>query len=310
MALVLARRGAISGPGVRVLEGIVSVVFDFPDAESLGPVAKTEGRGGKMDLGLRDRVGIVAASSQGLGKACALELAREGARVVICARDCARLTATAEEIRAVAGAEVLTMGADLTDDAQIRHLADETLRRFGRIDILVTNNGGPAAGYFDDLDDAAWLAAHQLTLMSAVRLIRAVLPVMRVQQWGRIINITSVSVKQPIDNLLLSNVYRPGVIGLAKTLSAQVAGDGITVNNVAPGYTRTDRVLELAKARAADEGKTVEDILAETAGGFPMQRMGEPQELAALVAFLASERASYITGTTIQVDGGYVKGLM
>jgi 3-oxoacyl-[acyl-carrier protein] reductase len=154
------------------------------------------------------------------------------------------------------------------------------------------------------------LAAHQLTLLSAVRLIRAVLPAMRAQQWGRIINITSISVKQPIDNLLLSNVYRPGVVGLAKTLSAQVAADGITINNVAPGYTRTDRVLELSQARAAVEDKTVEEILAETTASYPMKRMGEPEELAALVAFLASERASYITGTTIQVDGGQFKGML
>jgi 3-oxoacyl-[acyl-carrier protein] reductase len=263
-----------------------------------------------MDLGLRDRVAIVAASSRGLGKACAIELAREGAKLVICARDCERLRATAGEIGDATGAEVLSMGTDLTDDAQIRHLADEALRRFGRIDILVTNNGGPPAGYYDDFDDDAWLAAHQLTLMSAVRLIRAVLPAMRAQQWGRIINITSVSVKQPIDNLLLSNVYRPGVIGLAKTLSAQLATAGITVNNVAPGYTRTDRVLELAEARAAEQGKAVEEVLADTAASYPMLRMGEPEELAALVAFLASERAGYITGTTIPVDGGYVKGLL
>jgi 3-oxoacyl-[acyl-carrier protein] reductase len=263
-----------------------------------------------MDLGLRDRVAIVAASSRGLGKACAIELAREGAKTVICSRDCEGLAATAEEIRALTGAEVLPLKADLTDDAQIRHLADETLRRFGRIDILVTNNGGPPAGYFDDFADEAWFRAHQMTLMSAVRLIRTVLPAMRVQQWGRIVNITSVSVKQPLDNLLLSNVYRPGVVGLAKTLSAQVAADGITINNVAPGYTRTDRVLELAQTRAADEGKPVAEVLAETTASYPMHRMGEPEELAALVAFLASERAGYITGTTIQVDGGYAKGLL
>lgn len=263
-----------------------------------------------MDLGLRDRVAIVAASSRGLGKACATELAREGTKTVICSRDCERLTAVAEAMRALTGAEVLPLKADLTDDAQIRHLADETLRRFGRIDILVTNNGGPPAGYFDDFADEAWLQAHQLTLLSAVRLIRAVLPAMRLQQWGRIINITSVSVKQPLDNLLLSNVYRPGVVGLAKTLSAQVAADGITVNNVAPGYTRTDRVLELAEARAAGEGKAVEQVLAETTASYPMKRMGEPEELAALVAFLASERAAYITGATIQVDGGFARGLL
>jgi 3-oxoacyl-[acyl-carrier protein] reductase len=263
-----------------------------------------------MELGLQNRVAIVAAASRGLGRACAFELAREGAAVVICARNQERLSATGKEIEATTGAEVLPLQVDLTDAEQIRDLADEALRCFGRVDVLVTNNGGPPAGYFDDMDDEAWLAAHQLTLLSAVRLIRAILPAMRARQWGRIINITSVSVKQPIDNLLLSNVYRPGVVGLAKTLSTQVAADGITINNVAPGYTRTDRVLELARARAADEGKTVDEVIAGTAASWPMKRMGEPEELAALVAFLASERAGYITGTTIAVDGGTVQGLM
>lgn len=263
-----------------------------------------------MDLELKERIAIVAASSRGLGKACALELAREGAQVVISARDRARLVAAADEIRDVTGVEVLPVETDLTNAAQIQHLVNVTLQHYDHIDILVTNNGGPPAGFFDDFDDQAWLTAHQMILMSAVRLIRAVLPTMRAQQWGRIINITSVSVKQPIDNLLLSNVYRPGVIGLAKTLSAQVAADGITINNVAPGYTRTDRVLELAQARAAAQGQTVEKVLADTTVSYPMKRMGEPEELAALVAFLASERASYITGTTIQVDGGYVRGIM
>jgi 3-oxoacyl-[acyl-carrier protein] reductase len=267
-------------------------------------------KGENMDLGLKDRVAIVAASSRGLGKACALELAREGAKVIICARDAARLTASADEIRTATGSEVLPLTVDLTEAAQIQHLVDETLRRYGRVDVLVTNNGGPPAGFFDNFDEEAWLAAHELTLMSAVRLIRGVLPTMRTQGWGRIVNITSVSVKQPIDNLLLSNVYRPGVVGLAKTLSAQLATEGITVNNVAPGYTRTDRVLELDEARAADEGITVEEVVADRTASYPMKRMGEPEELAALVAFLASERASYITGTTIQVDGGYVQGIL
>ena len=263
-----------------------------------------------MDLGLKDRVALVAASSRGLGKACALELAREGAEVVICSRDPEHLAAAAGEITSATGAQVLPVEADLTDHAQISNLVTQTMDLFGRIDILVTNNGGPPAGFFDDFEDEAWLEAHQLTLLSAVRLIRAVLPAMRARKWGRIINITSVSVKQPIDNLLLSNVYRPGVIGLAKTLSAQVAADGITVNNVAPGYTRTGRVLELAQARAASGDQTVEAVLADRTANIPMRRMGEPAELAALVAFLASERAAYITGATIQVDGGYVTSLL
>jgi 3-oxoacyl-[acyl-carrier protein] reductase len=263
-----------------------------------------------MDLGLKDRVAIIAASSRGLGKACARELAREGATVVICARDADELAAAADEIHAETGGVVLWMAIDLTDAAQIRHLAEETLRRYGRIDVLVTNNGGPPTGYFDDMDDETWLAAHELTLMSAVRLIRAVLPAMRVQGWGRIINITSVSVKQPLDDLLMSNVYRPGVVALAKTLATQVAADGITINNVAPGYTSTERVVEIFDARAAKQGKSAEEVMAETTANYPMKRMGRPEELAAVVAFLASERASYITGATIQVDGGYFKGLL
>jgi 3-oxoacyl-[acyl-carrier protein] reductase len=263
-----------------------------------------------MDLGLKDRVAVVAASSRGLGKACALELAREGAKVVICARDADELAAAAEEIRSETDGNVLWLAVDLTNLAQIQHLVEETLRRYGRIDVLVTNNGGPPAGYLDDLDDETWLAAHQLTLLSAVRLIRAVLPAMRAQGWGRIVNITSVSVKQPMDDLLLSNVYRPGVVAVAKTLSSQVAADGITINNVAPGYTRTERIVEIFDARAAAQGRSAEEIMAESTASYPMKRMGEPHELAALVAFLASERASYITGATIQVDGGYFRGLM
>jgi 3-oxoacyl-[acyl-carrier protein] reductase len=237
-------------------------------------------------------------------------LAREGAAVVICARGRSQLESAADEIGQETGAKVLPVQTDLRDGAQIQHLAGEALQRFGRIDILVSNNGGPPAGRFHDFDDDDWLAMHELTLMSTVRLIRAVLPAMRSRHWGRIINITSVSVKEPIDNLLFSNVYRPGVIGLAKTLSAQVAAAGITINNVAPGYTRTDRVLELAKARAAEQNKTVEVVLADITASIPMQRMGEPEELAALVVFLASERAAYITGATIPVDGGNLKGLL
>ncbi len=263
-----------------------------------------------MDLGLRDRVAIVAAASRGLGKACAMELAREGARVVVCARHEEDLVATVAEIREATGSEARYHVVDLTDDAQIRHLADETLRRYGRIDVLVTNNGGPPPGYFGDLDDADFHTGHERTLLSAVRLIRSVLPAMRLQHWGRIVNITSISVKQPIDDLLLSNVYRAGVVGLAKTLSKQLAPDGITINNVAPSYTRTERITEIFEARAAEQGRPVEEVMAAAAAGYPMERMAEPEELAALVAFLASERASYISGTTIQVDGGFYRGIL
>ncbi|HNS52015.1 MAG TPA: SDR family oxidoreductase [Anaerolineae bacterium] len=261
-----------------------------------------------MDLGLRDRVALVTASSRGLGRACAFELAREGAALALCARNADRLLETAQAVRDQAGVDVLALAVDLDDAPQVRHLVDETLRHFGRIDVLVTNNGGPAPGYFDAFDDAAWSQAHERTLMSAVRLIRGVLPAMRAQQRGRIVNITSVSVKQPIDDLLLSNVYRLGVVGLAKTLSAQVAAEGITINNVAPGYTRTDRVEALVRASASRQAKAPEEVMAAMTAAYPMRRMGEPEELAALVAFLASERASYITGQTILVDGGFAKG--
>jgi 3-oxoacyl-[acyl-carrier protein] reductase len=262
-----------------------------------------------MDLGLEGRVALVAASSRGLGRATALALGREGARVAICARDAGALAATAGEIREETGAQVVPIVADLTDAEQIHHLADETLRQWGRIDVLVTNAGGPPAGFFDELGDADWLGAVELTLLSAVRLMRAVLPAMRAQEWGRIINITSVSVKQPIDTLLLSNSLRMAVVGLAKTLALQEAPHGITVNNVAPGWTLTERVDELFQDRAARSSKTKEEEVAGITVDIPVGRLGDPSELAAAITFLASERAAYITGVTLPVDGGYIKGM-
>ncbi len=262
-----------------------------------------------MDLGLKDKVALVAAASKGLGKAAALELAREGVRLAICARGEGALRATAAEIEQATGGQVLALVADVSLPDDVARLVQTTVDRLGRLDVLVTNAGGPPAGYFLDFDDDVWQAAFELTLLSTVRLCRAAIPHMRQNGWGRIINITSVSVKQPIDNLLLSNALRAGVVGLAKTLSSQFAGEGITVNSVCPGWTLTDRVAELNAARARELGIPAQEIEQQVTANIPMKRMGQPEELAALIAFLASERAGYITGTAIQVDGGYVKGL-
>ncbi len=262
-----------------------------------------------MDLGLSGKVALVAASSQGLGKAVAMGLAKEGANVVICARNRDRLDATREEIHKKTGARVRSVQADLTKKKDIENLVAESVQAFGTIHILVNNAGGPSPGFFQDLSDEDWVKGFELTLMSSVRLTREVLPFMKKQKWGRIINITSVSVKQPIDNLLLSNSLRLGVLGWAKTVSRQVASENILINNVCPGWTRTERVVQLFQARAKTEGSTPTAIEKQIISGIPMGRMGNPEELANLVVFLASERASYITGTTIQVDGGAVKGI-
>ncbi|MFQ5823669.1 MAG: SDR family oxidoreductase [bacterium] len=262
-----------------------------------------------MDLGLSGKVALVAASSQGLGKAVAMGLAHEGARVVICARSKEQLESTCGEIQSKTGAEILSVQADLTKYNEIKNLVAATIKSFSTIHILVNNAGGPPPGFFGELSDEDWNKGFELTLMSAVRLTREVLPFMKKQKWGRIINIASISVKQPIDNLLLSNSLRLGVLGWAKTVSSQVAAEGILINNVCPGWTRTERVKELLQARSKAEGRTPEAIEKRIVNGIPMERMGVPEELANLVVFLASERASYITGTSIQVDGGAVKGI-
>ncbi|MHB1134348.1 MAG: SDR family oxidoreductase [Chloroflexota bacterium] len=263
-----------------------------------------------MDLGLRDKVAIVTAASQGMGKAVALGLAREGAKVAICSRRQEAISAAGEEIERATGSEVLALAADVTRPEDIERVVASTMQRFGRLDVLVTNAGGPPAGKFDDFaDDAAWQAAFNLTLMSVVRLVRAAVPHMRAQGGGRIINIQSLSVKQPIDSLILSNAVRPGVIGLAKTLSFELAGDNILVNNVCPGRIATARVTENDQARAQREGRSLEEVTKQQQATVPLGRYGQPEEFANMVVFLASERASYITGATIQVDGGLFRGL-
>ncbi len=263
-----------------------------------------------MDLGLRDKVALVAASSRGLGLACAHSLSAEGAKVVICARDGRRLRAAADEIASDTNNQVLAIVADLTSARDCRQVVQETVEYFGGLHVLVTNNGGPPTGYFFDFDDNEWYRAVDLTLMSAIRLIRAAVPHMREQSWGRIINITSVSVKEPLDDLVLSNSLLAGVVGMARTLANQLAGDGITVNNVLPGYILTECVKELAQTRAKAQGKSPDEVLDGFAELVPIGRTGKPEELAAVVAFLASEQASYVNGTSILVDGGRYKGLM
>ncbi|MFH1943835.1 MAG: SDR family oxidoreductase [bacterium] len=263
-----------------------------------------------MERVLKNKVALVAASSRGLGKAVAWGMAREGAKLVICARDKSVLEKTADDIFLETGVSVFPLAVDLTQYDQIDWLIEETMDLFGKVDILVTNAGGPPSGDFKDMEEADWKRAVDLTLMSVVRLTKAVIPKMRKQKWGRIIHMTSVSVKQPIPGLLLSNVIRPAVVGLTKSLAQEYAKDNILVNAVCPGYFLTDRVKELLREKAKKGKKSIDSVMGEIVAQIPLGRMGDPEELANLVVFLASERASYITGSIIQVDGGYVKGLM
>ena len=261
-----------------------------------------------MDLGLRDRVALVAASSQGMGKAVAMTLAREGAKLGICARTASAIAAAADEIRAATGAEVLALPADVTNYDAVRRFVAETVARFGRIDICVTNAGGPPSKKFGDTTVHDWGAAVNLNLMSTVFFAREVLPLMQKQRWGRFLTITSVSVKQPIDGLVLSNSVRSAVSGLVKSLSNEYGPYNVLVNNICPGYTRTERLSGLSAQLAQSGGVTVEQIQQRWTSQIPLGRLGEAEEFAGVVAFLASERASYITGASIAVDGGWVKG--
>lgn len=263
-----------------------------------------------MDLGLKGKTAIVAAASKGMGKACALGLAAEGARVAICARTEADVIAAAEEIREKTHAEVVAIPADVRRPEDIKRVVAKTVEAFGGADILVTNAGGPPPGAFDQMSDAEWQAAFELNLLSTIRLIRQVLPYMREKRWGRILNIQSSSVKQPIDGLILSNGIRPGVVGLSKTLAAELGKDNILVNTICPGRILTDRLRSHMGARAKQSGKTLDEYLPAATAEIPLGRIGSPEEFANVVVFLASERASYVTGATIQVDGGLVRGIL
>ena len=255
-----------------------------------------------MDLGLAGKAAIVGGASRGIGRAIALALAQEGCSVAICARGQEELEAAAAEIRSQTDAQVLPVVCDMADHDDIRRLVHQTAETLGRIDIIVNNAGGPPLGTFDDFGDAEWQKAIDQNFLSAVRTTREALPFLR-KRGGRIINITSVAVKQPIDRLMLSNSARLGVIGMAKTLSREVARDGITVNNVCPGNIATQRLLSIFEARAQREGRPFREVLEEEQSRTPTGFLGEPADVAALVVFLASDRARYISGATIQVDG-------
>jgi 3-oxoacyl-[acyl-carrier protein] reductase len=263
-----------------------------------------------MDLGLRGKAALVLAASKGLGRACACALACEGANVTIGSRDPAQLAKTAEEIREQTGADVLCQPVDVTDAAQVKAIFEAAVAAFGRVDVLVNNAGGPPFGPFEQFDDEQWHQALELNLMSAVRFSRLALPGMKAARWGRIVNIVSLGTKSVLPGSVLSTTGRLGIVGMAKLLSDEVAEFGITVNNVASGIILTDRVRQTALKQRLDLGMDEKAGLADIAQAIPARRVGRPEELAALVAFLASEPAGYITGTTIPVDGGIVRSIL
>jgi 3-oxoacyl-[acyl-carrier protein] reductase len=262
-----------------------------------------------MDLGLRGRVAVVAAASKGLGRAAAQELVREGANVAICARTAKDLEQTASEL-SVLGGEVFWQALDVGDPAAVASFIAATLERFGRIDICITNTGGPPSKLFAATTNEDWRTWIDQLLMSTVYFAKEVLPIMKKNAWGRFLTITSYSVKQPVEGLLLSNSLRAGVTGLVRTLANEYAQFGITVNNVCPGYTRTDRLDDLAQMTAARTGASQEQVFANWYKLIPAGRLGSPEEFAAVVAFLASERASYVNGVSLTVDGGTTRSLL
>lgn len=262
-----------------------------------------------MDTGLKNKTVLVTASSMGIGKAVAELFAEEGSKIAISSRSKENLLSTAKELKAKFNIEPFWSVCDLNKQKDIESTFNAVNSQFGNIDVLVNNCGGPVPGLFQQLDEDDWNSAYEQVLLSAVRLSKLVLPGMMSNNWGRIINLTSISVKQPVDNLILSNSLRAAVTGFTKSLSNEVAKFNITVNNVAPGMTLTSRLYELAVIEAKEKGKSHEEILAEMSKRVPMNRLARPEEIAAVVLFLASKQASYVTGVTVQVDGGYVKSV-
>jgi len=262
-----------------------------------------------MDLGLTGRVAIVAGASKGLGNAIALGLAREGAHVALCARSNEKLIDTAKFIEENYRVAALPIAADLRNIQDIDRVVDSTLKKFDRVDILLNNAGGPPPKSFEESSSEDWEKAMELNFLAAMRLIQRVLPPMKVRHWGRIINILSSGLKQPIDGLIQSNAARAAVAGAAKTLSREVAAHGILVNNICPGRIQTERVNEVDAATARRKGVSAEDVRRDSCREIPVGRYGQAEEFANVVVFLASECASYVTGSTLQVDGGYIRSL-
>jgi len=262
-----------------------------------------------METGIRDRVAIVAASSQGIGRATAEAFAAEGCRLAMCSRNADALRKAAEQIKKQHNVEVLALPLDVTRPGSVHEFVNQTVERFGGVDICVTNAGGPPAKGFLAATLEDWQKAVEANFLSTVYFAREVIPHMQKKHWGRIVTITSITTKQPVPDLVLSNAVRAAVVGLVKSLANEFGKDGILVNNVGPGYTGTDRLKELAKARSAAQGKPEKEFFDAWAADSPLKRVGEPSELADTIVWLASERASYITGQTVLVDGGAYKGL-
>ncbi len=263
-----------------------------------------------MNLGLEGKIAVVAASTKGLGKAIATSLAAEGATIILNGRHKQNIHDAIDDIKKSTGQTPFAVQADVTQPEDIERLFDEVVNRFGTVHILVSNAGGPPAGGFMEFNDEQWSKAVDLNLMSTVRLIRKAMPIMQKQNWGRIVNVTSITVKQPADNLLLSNAVRAAVIGLAKTISRDLARDNVLINNIAPYYVSTKRIDYLMEETAAKRGITKEAALQNIIKEIPMGRLGTPEEFGDFVAFLCSERNSYVTGATIQFDGGAYRGML
>lgn len=262
-----------------------------------------------MNFDIKGKVAIVGGSSKGLGKACAVALAKEGANIVLCARNEEALQQTKSEIESL-GVDILALSVDMASADDNRRVVDETIRKFGRIDILVNNSGGPKPGTFRDVSEEDMDEAYNAVLKYTIRMTKLCLPFMEKSGWGRIVNITSISVKEPIPNLILSNIFRSAVVSFAKSISKELIAKGITINNVAPGYFKTDRVTQLMQSRSQAEGISVEEYEQKAIQDFPHKRYMNPQELGDLVCYLCSEQTKSITGTTIQVDGGLLSGMV